>query len=103
YAGFRFTFTGENGRIEIEQISQGTRPPGAPDIDTIRLITGTNRQDIKLEKIDVPMATGSHGGGDGRMIRHLLAGGEDTLGQAAGSQAGIYSALIGICANESVK
>ena len=45
-----------------------------------------------------------HGGGDNRLYDLLLGpGGEDPLGQQAGSRAGALSALIGITGNESIK
>ena len=45
-----------------------------------------------------------HGGGDVRLYELLLgAGGNDPLGQQAGSRAGALSALIGITGNESIK
>lgn len=58
------------------------------------------------EEIDihVPVATGSHGGGDSRLREMLFRGSvQDPLGHMADTRAGIMSAIVGIAANKSMK
>ena len=53
---------------------------------------------------DLKKETGSHGGGDERLLRMLFRGDlPDPLGQFAGSRDGAMSILIGIAANKSIQ
>jgi hypothetical protein len=53
---------------------------------------------IKFKK-----ATGSHAGGDEKMLRHLFGFNKtDKLNQHANLYDGFKSAIIGICANKSI-
>lgn len=104
YQGYRVVFNGSAGRIEAERISAATLPPQQTGGDTLRVITGTNRQDVHLECPPIPHATGAHDGGDDRMLRHLLdPHALDPFGQTAGSEAGAASTLIGSAANRSCR
>jgi len=102
YQGYRVVFNGSDGRLETERISPATCPPEQDYNYTLRLITGTDRKNVHLQNIELPPVTGSHDGGDDRMLRHLLdPGSPDPDQQTAGSLAGAASTLIGSCANKS--
>ncbi len=106
YQGFKFSLTGTEGRIEVCKITQATKPKNIenPSADVIRIITGKTRDSISAEDIIVPQDTTPHEGGDYRMFRHLFGyEHEDYLGCSAGSTEEALSALIGICANQSIK
>jgi len=103
-AGWRMTFNGEHGRVEVGKYENATRPENLKDKDYIRIFHGTTRQNVTMEEYLFEQLATAHGGGDDAMYDLLLGpGGEDPLGLAAGSIAGARSALIGITANESVK
>ncbi len=103
WQGYKITFTGEKGAIEVGTVNPGTRPAGYDTPDVIRIITGTTRKNIALQEIKLEQSDTPHGGGDYAMFDHLFgAPGPDPLGQTAGFQAGAASALVGICANESI-
>lgn len=105
YQGFSVIFNGTAGRMEVKSVSGATRAPGMGDQETIRIITGTTRQDIAMRIEDMPVNTTAHGGADEPMMREMFgdeAGGSD-LGQRAGAAEGADSALIGICANRSIR
>ena len=71
--------------------------------DYIRIFKGTNRKNISMKELSFVEEDTPHGGGDNRLYDLLLgAGGDDPLGQQAGSRAGALSALIGITGNESI-
>jgi predicted dehydrogenase len=98
YEGYKISVTGEKGRIEISEPAkeQGIWLP----YHKLRLIISTEEE----QDFDVPKESGGHGGADERMISMLLGGGEeDPLCQRADSFEGFKSALIGICANKSIK
>ena len=84
--------------MEASQFDTGTQ--AGDDCFHIRLFDrkgGTQTYDLKKE-------TGSHGGGDERLLRMLFRGDlPDPLGQFAGSKDGSMSILIGIAANRSIR
>ncbi len=98
YEGYRIAFNGTEGRLEAEVIDNDpwdTHPP----YRTIRY--------FPLHKppliLNVPKATGGHGGGDELLLRHLfLENQPDPLKHAAGSRAGAMSILTGVAANKSM-
>jgi hypothetical protein len=86
-----------------ESITPATRTKQMDESESITIIRGTNRQNITQEDIVLELDYTPHGGGDYRMFDQLMgAGGDDPYGRCAGFQAGAYSALVGICANESI-
>ena len=103
WQGYKIVFTGTAGRIEIGSVSPSTRSENYSDQDTIRIIRGTTRQNITMEEISMEADLSPHGGGD-RLLFAKLFGDikDDPLRQVAGSEAGAASALVGICANESI-
>lgn len=102
-AGYKIVFNGTRGRIEVGTYNRGARPDNMGEEDYIRIFHGTNRKNITMEELAFVEENTPHGGGDNRLYDLLLgAGGEDPLGQQAGSRAGALSALIGITGNESI-
>ncbi len=104
YEGFVLSLVGREGRIEAHVVFHETRPAGMPDVQSVRVVLGRARGGARLRIEDMPIETEVHDGADGPMMRRLLLGEEmgDALGQEAGSAEGARSALIGICANESI-
>ena len=98
YEGWKISISGTKGRMEANQFDTGTQ--AGDDCFHIRLFDrkgGTQTYDLKKE-------TGSHGGGDERLLRMLFRGDlPDPLGQFAGSKDGSMSILIGIAANRSIR
>ena len=98
YEGWKISISGTKGRMEASQFDTGTQ--AGDDCFHIRLFDrkgGTQTYDLKKE-------TGSHGGGDERLLRMLFRGDlPDPLGQFAGSKDGSMSILIGIAANRSIR
>lgn len=91
--GYNMNIIGEKGRIEASTLNE---------LDKYRLIL--RHRNGQVDEITFPKATGSHGGGDDRMLSMMFGGvTEDPLGQFAGSYDGVKSAMIGIAANQSIK
>lgn len=104
WQGYRITFTGETGVIEVGTVNNATRPADYTVPDTIRIVNGTTRKNITMREISMAENTTPHGGGDYAMFEHLFGKPDgDPLGQTAGFDAGAASALIGISANESIQ
>lgn len=98
YEGWKVSITGTEGRIEAQEYHSGLRAP-EPN-DHIRVY---NRKG-ELVTYDIPKARGGHGGGDVRLREMIFRGvTEDPLNHFAGSQAGVNSIMIGICANRSIE
>lgn len=103
WQGYRISFTGSHGVVEVSTVSPSTRPAGFSKEDEIRIITGTTRKNIEMKTVALTEDTSPHGGGDYAMFRALFGSPQpDPLGQVAGFAAGAASALIGIAANESI-
>jgi predicted dehydrogenase len=103
WQGYNIIFTGTEGRMEVGTVNPSTRPENFGDGDRIRIIRGRTRSDITMEEISLEIDHSPHGGGDYRLITALFgAEFDDPLGQVAGFEAGAESALVGICANESI-
>ena len=62
-------------------------------------------RDGRTEEVAIPRATGTHAGGDDRLIAMFFSGEDipDPLGQCSDSFDGVTSAMIGIAANRSIK
>lgn len=100
YEGYRIVINGTEGRVEAEDFHGSVGPFAGSQIHRLRLY---NRQGEEID-IHVPVATGSHGGGDSRLREMLFRGGvQDSLGHMADTRAGIMSAIVGIAANKSIK
>ena len=91
--GYTVHIIGENGKIEASTFFEGT------DHKII-----VKYRDGSKETITFPPASGTHAGGDDRMIAMLFGGlKEDPLGQCADSYDGFKSVMIGAAANRSIK
>ncbi len=98
YEGQYICFTGEKGRMDVRLLNRQPWDVKAPI--EVRL-----SKDMKTSKIyTLDTSTGGHGGADER-VKDLIfkPGVKDTLGQKAGSRAGIMSSLIGIAARRSIE
>ena len=98
YEGYRVTFSGSDGRVEVETFVSGLYADQPDDI--IKIYNRRNEEQV----ITVPKAAGMHGGADER-LREMLFRPDvpDPLNQLASSEAGVLSAMIGICANKSIR
>ncbi|MSP14025.1 MAG: Gfo/Idh/MocA family oxidoreductase [Chloroflexi bacterium] len=98
YEGWRATFNGAAGRLELEEYHSGPRVA-----EPVQYIYFYNRQGEKIT-YEMPRAQGGHGGGDDRLLQRLF--GEralpDPLEHMADSWAGAMSVLIGVAANHSI-
>ncbi len=91
--GYNINIIGEKGRLEASTFFAG---------DEYKIIV--RHRGGKVEEITFPKVTGTHDGGDDRMVAMLFGGlKDDPLGQCADSFDGIKSAMIGIAANKSIK
>ena len=98
YEGYRLTFTGKGGRMEVQLFASG-RYSTLPE-DFIRIYNHRNEEITVV----VPKSKGTHGGSDDRILELLFRQGlPDPLEQLASSDAGIHSVMIGVCANKSIK
>ena len=96
-AGYHLSITGENGTLLLD-VNIPEEVPSNENFIKVYLKNGIT------ETYAVPKKDGRHGGGDTVLIGKLF--GVDTtdeLDQCADSFAGVTSAMIGICANESIK
>jgi predicted dehydrogenase len=98
YEGWRATFTGTGGRMEVQQFSSGARAS-----DPAGTIAVFDLQDGSTTH-QVPIAQGMHGGSDALLVDRLfgVAGRPDPLGYMADSRAGAMALLIGAAANRSM-
>jgi len=94
--GYTIAFNGTQGRIETRLFEK--QPFVVPEEDEILLVRNFGKG---VERIPVPHAGGGHFGGDDRMRNLIFHGGDDPLGQRAGSRAGAMSVMIGAAALKS--
>jgi predicted dehydrogenase len=99
YEGWRATFTGTGGRMEVRQFSSGHQA-NEPHSE----ITVFNHRGDRIA-YDVPTASGDHGGSDALLADRLFGtiARPDPLGYMADSWAGAMSLLIGAAANTSMR
>lgn len=91
--GYTLNIIGEKGRLEASTFFGG---------DKHKLIV--KYRDGRVDEITFPKTLGGHDGGDDRMLDMFFGGlTDDPLGQCSDSYDGVKSALIGICANRSIK
>lgn len=100
YEGYRLSITGDKGRIEAEDF-HGLVGPYANK--QIYLLNVYDDQGNKKE-INVPVSSGSHGGGDDRMMEMIFSNKiiTDPLNHMANSEAGFNAAYIGMAINLSL-
>ncbi|WAL63636.1 Gfo/Idh/MocA family oxidoreductase [Amycolatopsis cynarae] len=113
WEGYRVSFNGAGGRLElVVQESEWARPgsaqaaarlSGSPDIPPPVSTVTVRPQWNRPYRVELPPVDGAHGGGDVRLLADVLdEPAADPLGRAAGLRDGIRSAVIGLCANESI-
>ena len=94
--GYRLAFNGTKGRLEVRDYErQPWKPPAATEMEIVRNFG-------QRERVEVPAATGGHGGGD-TILRDLIFRGTPVPGHLAlpTSRAGAMSCLTGIAARKS--
>lgn len=98
YEGWRIVINGTGGRLEATEYHSGGRAK-EPYYNLEIFDMNGNIQSDKVLKLQ-----GNHGGGDG-LIREMVFRGNlpDPLKHFANSSDGINSAMIGICANRSIR
>jgi predicted dehydrogenase len=94
--GYTIAFNGTLGRIETRLFEK--QPFEVPGHDEILLVKSFGGG---VERIAIPHTGGGHFGGDQRMRDLMFRGGDDPLGQRAGTWAGAMSVLTGIAALKS--
>jgi predicted dehydrogenase len=94
--GYTIAFNGTQGRIETRLFEK--QPFEVPEADEILVVRNFGKG---VERIPIPHAGGGHFGGDDRMRNLIFHGGDDPLGQRAGSRAGAMSVMIGAAALQS--
>jgi len=94
--GYTIAFNGTKGRIETRLFEK--QPFEVADHDEILVVRSFGEG---VERIVIPHDGGGHFGGDQRMRDLMFRGGDDPLGQRAGSRAGAMSVLVGVAALKS--
>jgi predicted dehydrogenase len=99
YEGWRVAISGTDGRLEAQEIQSGTQA-ASPTLQCQVF----DRQGSRMV-VEVPKASGMHGGGDRLLLQRLFGAHPvpDPLGQMADSWAGAMSILIGVAANQSIQ
>lgn len=104
--GFRVTFTGTKGRMELDVTEQVyVNAGGDPNLEGAaksKSITVYPMFDNPY-KVEIPEAVGGHGGGDPILLNDIFGTPEpDPLNRAASHVDGAMSILTGIAANKSI-
>jgi len=106
WEGYRVSFTGTKGRIELEDI-ESSYVSGSGEVPGLSMKKGNQirvfPQFAAPYEVIPPKPVGGHGGGDTPLLQDLFAGTAtaDPLGRAAGHLDGAWSILTGIAANQS--
>ncbi|EME82175.1 uncharacterized protein MYCFIDRAFT_43195 [Pseudocercospora fijiensis CIRAD86] len=105
--GFRVSFTGDKGRLDVEVIERSYINAGGEQ----SMEGALEKQSIILrpmlgepQNIDITSGEGGHGGGDPVLLRSLFGNedGEDEFKRSASHIDGALSILTGIAANKSI-
>lgn len=107
WEGFRVSFTGSKGRLEVEVVEQSyVNSSGEQALEgalesrsiLLRPLFG------KPVEIEVPEGSGGHGGGDPQLLNDLFGEvtGDDPFRRASHVD-GALSILTGVCANQSMR
>ncbi|RBM17518.1 dehydrogenase [Streptomyces sp. PT12] len=113
YEGYRVSFNGTEGRIELNVCERAWTPPHAaidPSAASKENAEGAwerlvlHRHWNKPEDIAIEGGAGAHGGGDRLLLDDVFRGpSDDPLARPAGYRDGIRSVLIGAAANRSAE
>ncbi|MET2716369.1 Gfo/Idh/MocA family oxidoreductase [Streptomyces harbinensis] len=113
WEGYRVTFNGTRGRLELEVVERAWTPPHAaidPTAASKSLAEGVSERLVlqehwkQAEEIEIPQGEGGHGGGDRLLLNDVFRGPDnDPLARQAGYRDGIRSVLTGVAANESAR
>ncbi len=100
YEGYRLSITGDKGRIEAEDFHGLVGPYANKQIYLLNVYDDNGNK----KEINVPVSSGSHGGGDDRMMEMIFANKiiTDPLNHMANSEAGFNAAYIGMAINLSL-
>lgn len=100
YEGYRLSITGDEGRIEAEDFHGLVGPYANKQIYLLNVYDDNGNK----KEINVPVSSGSHGGGDDRMMEMIFANKiiTDPLNHMANSEAGFNAAYIGMAINLSL-
>ena len=99
YEGYRIAFNGTRGRLETWVKER--QPWEVPAHDELRVTDNFGATEL----IQIPHASGGHGGGDTRMQDRIFKDPNlpDPYRQAAGSRDGAMSVLLGVAARKSAR
>lgn len=108
WEGYRIAFNGTRGRLEHGTVeSTYIAGDGRVQGGTIHHRTYIHHYPAFAEMVDIPVRVGEggHGGGDRVMLKDIFDPDKkkDALRRAAGLADGVYSVLVGIAANQSMK
>jgi predicted dehydrogenase len=106
WEGFRVSFTGTKGRIELEVVEviyiNGKDESAKEGVVKGRKLVVYPMFDNAYE-VEIPKAEGAHGGGDQALLNDIFGDpGEDPFKRAATHVDGALSILTGIAANKSI-
>ncbi|GAB3125175.1 Gfo/Idh/MocA family oxidoreductase [Streptomyces calidiresistens] len=113
WEGYRVSFNGTAGRLELEVCERSWTPPHAaidPSAASKEHAAGSRERLVlhphwsEAEEVPIEQGAGGHGGGDRLLLDDVFRGpGEDPLARQAGYRDGIRSVLIGAAGNLSVR
>lgn len=112
WEGLKIAITGDKGRLEVYETHGSHIIAGQSDDELALQQARGHEQQIKVypmfgvpHVVEVPKATGSHGGGDAVMLEEIFSANPpaDPLKRAASHIDGAASILMGISANESIR
>ena len=111
WEGFKAAITGDKGRVEIYERHGSHIIKGQSDEELAVTQAKQHIQEVTLfpmfgvpRKLEIPKATGGHGGGDGRILEQIFAPNppEDPFKRGATHIDGAASILMGVAANRSI-
>ncbi|MEZ3180939.1 Gfo/Idh/MocA family oxidoreductase [Streptomyces pimonensis] len=112
HEGYRVSFTGTRGRLDLEVRERGHTPTGAGTAPTATGEAhdgGHERLTVqehwsRPEDVAIAQGVGGHGGGDRLLLDDVFRGdAADPLGRRAGYKDGLSSVLTGVAADRSAR
>lgn len=111
FEGYRVSFNGTGGRLELEVVERAWTPPHAaidPTAASKEHAVGASerltlhRHWSEPEEVAIDAGAGAHGGGDALLLDDVFRGaGDDPLARQAGHLAGVAGVMIGVAAGLS--